>query len=103
MKNVDFSLTKRILITGGAGFIGGALIRRLLSEKNFLNIIVTTITKIKNIKTKVNTAATYSSSVKSKYKSTAKITATIHTATALNLLIKITIKGSSSIEYSSIR
>jgi len=36
MKNVDFSLTKRILITGGAGFIGGALIRRLLSEKNLV-------------------------------------------------------------------
>ncbi len=60
------------------------------------------IQNIKNIKTEVNTAATCSSSVKSKYKSTAKITATIHTKTALNLLIKTTRKGSSSIEYFSI-
>ena len=30
-------MTKKILITGGAGFIGGALIKRLLREEN--NII----------------------------------------------------------------
>ena len=29
-------MTKRVLITGGAGFIGGALIRRLLLESDFI-------------------------------------------------------------------
>ena len=29
-------MSKRVLITGGAGFIGGALIRRLLIESNFI-------------------------------------------------------------------
>ena len=59
------------------------------------------MTKIKSIKTEVNIEATYSSSVKSKYKSTAKIAATIHTTTALSLLIRTTKKGRSSIEYLS--
>ena len=59
----------------------------LLPEKNFFNIIVTTITKIKNIKTDVSIEATYSSSVKSKYKSTAKIANKIEQISKLRLII----------------
>ncbi len=36
MNNVFTKSSKRILVTGGAGFIGGGLIRRLLSETNCL-------------------------------------------------------------------
>jgi hypothetical protein len=53
------------------------------------------------MKTDVNIAATSSSSVKSKYKNTAKVAATIQITAARNLLIKTTKNGNSSMIYFS--
>ena len=35
MYDINFLNDKRILVTGGAGFIGGTLIRKLILESNF--------------------------------------------------------------------
>ncbi len=63
--------------------------------------MVITTTEIKNISIDFKIAATSSSSVKSKYKRTAKNVATIHKTSALTLRINLTKNGSSSIKYFS--